>query len=275
MMRRRHRGLSFLGLYLRYARLSLGTQLEYPVSALLLAAGQFLVTALEAIVLWVLFDRFGGLRGWRFGEVALFYALVHIQFALADVLSRGFDVLGTQFIRTGQLDRLLLRPRSLTLQLMGHDVRLSRIGRLAQATIVLAIATEHAPIAWTLAKALTFAFAVAGGVGLFVGLFVLQGALSFWTIQGLEIANVLTYGGMEAAQYPLAVYARWFRRLLIYAVPLGAVAYFPALAILEKADPLGTPSWLHAYTPAAGFAFLALTFLAWRQGIRRYTSTGS
>lgn len=269
------RGPSFVGLYLRYAQLSLRTQLQYPASTLLLSVGHFLVTGMALVGLWALFDRFGELRGWRFGEVALFYALVHMQFAIADVLSRGFDVLGYQFIRTGHFDRLLLRPRPLTLQLMGHDVRLSRIGRLAQAALVLGAATEQAPIAWSPANVLTLVFAVTGGVALFLGLLVLQGAMTFWTIDGLEIANVFTYGGVEAAQYPLAVYARWFRRLLIFGVPLGAVAYFPALAILGKADPLGSPSWLHAFTPAAGFAFLALSFVAWRLGVRRYTSSGS
>lgn len=269
------RGPSSIRLYLRYAQASVRAQLEYPASTLLLAGGHFAVTALELVVLWALFERFGELRGWRFGEVALFYALVHTQFAIADVLSRGFDVLGHHYISSGNFDRLLLRPRALTLQLMGHDFRLSRAGRLAQAAIVLAIATEHAPIAWTLAHGLTFVFAVAGGVALFFGLLVLQGAMSFWTVEGLEIANVLTYGGVEAAQYPLAIYARWFRRLLIFGVPLGAVAYFPVLAILDKADPLGTPGWLHAFTPVCGFGFLALTFVAFGLGVRRYTSAGS
>lgn len=268
-------GPSFLRLYLRYAQASARAQLQYPVSTLLLAAGHFAVTALQGVVLWALFDRFGALRGWRLGEVALFYALVHTQFAIADVLSRGFDVLGHHYIRTGQFDRLLLRPRALTLQLMGHDFRLSRAGRLAQAAIVLGFATEHAPIAWTPAHGLIFAFAVAGGIALFLGLLVLQGAMSFWTVEGLEITNLLSYGGVEAAQYPLAIYARWLRRLLIFGVPLGAVAYFPVLAILDKADPLGTPAWLHAFTPICGFVFLALTFVAWSLGVRRYTSTGS
>lgn len=266
---------SFMGLYLRYAQASIRSQMQYPFSTLLLGVGHFAVTGLELLVLWALFARFGELRGWRFGEVALFYALVHIQFAIADVLSRGFDVLGHEFIRTGQLDRLLLRPRAITLQLMGHDVRLSRLGRLAQAAIVLAVASEQAPIVWSPASVATFMFAVAGGVALFFGLLVLQGALSFWTVEGLEVANVLTYGSVAAAQYPLAIYARWFRRLLTFAVPVAGVAYFPVLAILGKPDPLGSPSWLHAFTPVTGFGFLALTFLAWRRGLRRYTSSGS
>ena len=32
------------------------------------------------------------MAGWRFGEVAAFYAVANIQFAIADFLTRGFDV---------------------------------------------------------------------------------------------------------------------------------------------------------------------------------------
>jgi ABC-2 type transport system permease protein len=262
-------------LFFRYLAASIQSQAQYPGSVVLLGIGQFFGTGLELLAMWALFDRFGDLRGWRFGEVALFYGLVNVQYAIADLLTRGFDVLGTQFIRTGDFDRLLLRPRSLTLQLIGHDVRLSRLGRLAQATIVLGVATERAPIDWSLTHVAVAAFAVAGGVGLFFGLLVLQGSLAFWSVESLEIANVLTYGGVQAAQYPLAVYARWFRRLLIFGVPLGCVAYFPALFILGKPDPLGSPAWLQPLTPVFGFLFLALTFLAWREGVRHYTSSGS
>jgi ABC-2 type transport system permease protein len=262
-------------LFFRYVAASLASQAQYPGSVLLRGTGQFFATGLEVMSMWALFDRFGDLRGWRLGEVLLFYGLVNMQYAIADLLTRGFDALGTQFIRTGNFDRLLLRPRSLTLQLVGHDVRLSRLGRLAQAAIVLGVATQRAPIHWSPAHLATAAFAVAGGVALFFGLLVLQGTLAFWTIESLEIANVLTYGGVQAAQYPLAVYARWFRRVLIFGVPLGCVAYFPALAILEKVDPLGSPAWVQPFTPVFGLLFLGLTFLAWHRGVQHYTSSGS
>jgi ABC-2 type transport system permease protein len=262
-------------LFYHYARASFQSQATYPGSALLLALGQFFATSLELVAMWALFDRFGEVGGWSFGEVALFYALVNIQFAIADLLGRGFDVLGTELIRTGGFDRLLLRPRSLTLQLMGHHVRLSRFGRLAQALIALGWATESAPISWTPASIGIALWAVAAGTALFFGILVLQGTLAFWTVESLEVANVLTYGGVQAAQYPLAVYARWFRRLLTWVVPLGAVAYFPVLAILGKVDPLGSPLWFGAVTPLLGFVFLGVALQAWRCGVRRYTSTGS
>jgi ABC-2 type transport system permease protein len=47
------------------------------------------------------------------------------------------------------------------------------------------------------------------------------------------------------------------------------------VAILKRPDPLGAPDWLLPLAPIAGFAFLALSFLAWRAGMARYASTGS
>lgn len=262
-------------LFLRLVRASVGGQARYPASALLLTVGQFLGTGIEMVAVWALFHRFGSVQGWHIGEVALFYGLVNCMFAIADALGRGFDVLGTEFLRTGAFDRLLLRPRPLALQLMGHDFRISRLGRLLQGVAVLVLATHQAPIAWTPATVAVALFALVGGIALFLGILVLQGTLAFWTVESLEIANVLTYGGVQAAQYPLALYANWFRRVLTFVVPLACVAYYPALAILGKDDPLGAPAWMGAVSPLAGFVFLAAAFGAWRLGLRRYASTGS
>jgi len=64
-------------------------------------------------------------------------------------------------------------------------------------------------------------WATAGGIALFFGLMVLQGTMSFWTIESLEVANVVTYGGVQAAQYPLSLYNGWLRGLLTFVVPLA------------------------------------------------------
>jgi ABC-2 type transport system permease protein len=267
--------MNALALYGRYVSASLRAQAQYPAATLMLTAGHFAATAIEFLGVFALFNRFGAVGGWSFGEAALFYGLVNIMFALADLLGRGFDVFGTDFVRTGAFDRLLLRPRTTVLQLAGHEVRLSRLGRLLQGFAVLILASVLAPIGWDAATIAIALWAIAGGVALFVGILVLQATLAFWTVESLEIVNVLTYGGVQAAQYPLNIYAAWFRRLLTFGVPLACVAYYPVVAILKRTDPLGAPDWLLPLTPLAGFAFLALSFLAWRSGVARYASTGS
>src|SRR5438034_10653570 len=115
-----------LRLLIRYASASVRAQMQYPTNAIMLGIGQFVANMIDMVAIWALFYRFGALEGWRFGEVAMFFGLVSTSFAVADFMSRGFDVLGTEFLKTGNLDRLLLRPRTITLQLIGHDLRLSR-----------------------------------------------------------------------------------------------------------------------------------------------------
>jgi ABC-2 type transport system permease protein len=264
-----------LALYGRYVVTSLRAQAQYPTATLMLTAGHCAATAIEILGVFALFNRFGSVGGWSFGEAAVFYGLVNIMFSLADLLSRGFEVFGTDFVRTGAFDRVLLRPRAAALQLAGYEVRLSRLGRLLQASIVLILATSLVPIAWDARTVAIALWAAAGGVALFMGIMVLQATLAFWTVDSLEIMNVLSYGGVQAAQYPLNIYAAWFRRVLTFGVPLACVAYYPVLAILRRSDPLGAPDWLLPLTPLAGFAFLAVSFVAWRAGMARYTSTGS
>jgi len=270
-----NRPVSSLGLLLRYARASIKGQLGYPGSTALLAIGQFLATIVDVVAVWALFHRFGAVRGWTFGEVCLFFGMVSVSFTLADFLSRGFDVFGTEFIRTGAFDRVLLRPRSATLQLMGHDVRLSRSGRLAQGVVLIVLSTRSGAVHWDVAATALAAWTIAGGVALFFGLLVLQAVLAFWTVESLEMVNAVTYGGIQAAQYPISLYPGWFRTFLVFVVPLGCVAYYPVLALLGRPDPLGAPAWLLPLTPLAGFAFLGAGFAAWRVGVGKYTSTGS
>jgi ABC-2 type transport system permease protein len=264
-----------LALYGRYVATSLRAQAQYPAATLMLTAGHCAATAIEILGVFALFNRFGPVGGWSFGEAAVFYALVNIAFSIADLLTRGFEVFGSDFVRTGDFDRVLLRPRAAALQLAGHEVRLSRLGRLLQALAVLIVASSLVPIDWDATTIAIAVWAVAGGAALFVGILVLQAALAFWTVESLEVMNVLTYGGVHAAQYPLNIYADWFRRLLTFGVPLACVAYYPVLAILKRQDPLGAPDWFLPLAPIAGFAFLALSFLAWRAGMARYASTGS
>jgi len=262
-------------LYGRYVGVSLRAQMQYPGAFLLTSVGAFAATAVDFVAVWALFSRFRQVEGWQFGEIALFYGVISVAFALADWLTRGFDVFGEQFVKTGDFDRLLVRPRSTVLQLLGYEFRASRIGRLAQGALVWGLGVHLTSVAWTWQAWAALLFAVAGGAALFSGILILQATLAFWTVESLEIANTLTYGGVEAAQYPLDIYARWFRNFLTFVVPLGCVSFFPVAVVLGRADRTGVAPAIALLAPALGFVFLGLAVWVWRLGVRHYTSTGS
>ncbi len=158
------------------------------------------------------------------------------------------------------------------LQLLGHEVTLRRIGRLAQGAVVLAWAMASLDAPWSAGRVALLAAAIASGTTLWLGLLVLQATLSFWTVETLEIMNTVTYGGVETAQYPLTIYRPWFRRFFTFVVPLACINYFPSLAILGRPGRHAILNWA---APTVGVAFLFVTLQVWKLGVRHYCSTGS
>ena len=261
-------------LYLLYASISVRGQMQYRASFVMDTLGQFGIVGSEFIGILVLFGRFGTLQGWSLAEATFLFGLVHLGFTFADTFSRGFDSFGVA-IRLGDFDRLLLRPRSTALQLAGQEIVLRRLGRLVLALGVIGWATTALDVDWTAAKVVLTLATVMCGAALFAGLMILHATLAFWTTETLEMTNIVTHGGVETTQFPLSIYRPWFRGIFTFVFPLGAVSYFPALAILGKADPLGSPLWFQYAAPLIGLVFLLVCLRVWEFGVRRYMSTGS
>lgn len=261
-------------LYFHYVSMSIRSQMQYRASFIMLAVGHFVATGIEFFGVWALLDRFGQVKGWTLPEVALFYGMVNVAFALAEATTRGFDTFA-DLVKSGEFDRLLVRPRSTALQVAGREMQLLRIGRLSQGLIVLIFGASTLHITWHPARIALLIAAILGGACLFNGLFILTATAAFWTTESLELANTVTYGGVQTAQYPLTIYRSWFRRFFTVFVPLACINYFPALAILDRPDPLGMPLFFQWTSPVVGLAFFLVSLRVWRIGVRHYRSTGS
>jgi ABC-2 type transport system permease protein len=77
------------------------------------------------------------------------------------------------------------------------------------------------------------------------------------------------------ASYPLDIFGVWLRRFLAFVIPLGFVAYVPAVYVLGKHDALNLPAALRAAEPLVAAAIATVAGFAWRFSVRHYRSTGS
>lgn len=263
-----------LQLYGRFIAASVRGQMQYRASFVMQTIAQFAATAMEFFAIWVLFHRFNKLGPWSLPEVGVFFGVVGVAWALTDTISRGFDIFG-RTVRNGEFDRILLRPRTTVFQLIAQETQLRRMGRMVQVGGVLIWAWLTLDLGWAPERLLLLTAAVLGGAALFMGLLIIQATISIWTVESLEIMNIMTYGGVTTAQYPLSIYPDWLRRFFLFFVPLGVAMYFPVVHLLGKTDPLGSPAWLGWAGPFAGFLFLAVALRVWQFGVRHYTSTGS
>lgn len=258
-------------LYLKYLSIHFRSQMQYRASFWMLSAGQFFVPFTVFAGLYFMFERFGSLRGWEFFEAALCFGVIHLAFSLSECFARGFDAFSSLIVR-GEFDRLLVRPRSLVLQVLGSQFEFTRVGRMLQGFVVLVWALWNLDVEWTVAKGITLLFMIAGGVLIFVGIYMLTAALCFWTVEGLEVANMFTDGGREMAQYPLNIYEKWVVTFFTFIIPFGLVSYLPLLYLLDRAE--GAGFWF-MLMPLGSVLFMIPCVLVWQFGVRHYRSTGS
>jgi ABC-2 type transport system permease protein len=253
-----------LRLWARLAAAQIRSQMQYRTSFAIQSAMLFGVMLSDLAPVWILARFFGHLDGWSFAELALLYGMVETSWASVETVLRGFENFSMYLVQ-GDLDRILLRPRSVVLQVASRDFDGRKLSRIAQGALVLAIACAVLDLGPS--SLFWVALGVAGGMLSFAGIVMLGAATQFWTLgQSSELQNVLTYGGAAAMTYPVSIYAPWFRRVLTYGVPLAFVNYFPALAALGRTEAAGWPAFVPWLSPLVCALVLALGVAAFARG---------
>ncbi len=110
------------------------------------------------------------------------------------------------------------------------------------------------------------------GTFIFASIYMLGATLCFWTLEGLEVINILTDGGREMAQYPLNIYKEWVRKFFTFVIPFGTINYLPLMYILGKTE---GNQIIYMLTPLLGLLFIIPCILVWNFGVKHYKSTGS
>jgi ABC-2 type transport system permease protein len=265
---------STLAIYRRISASRVRAQAQYRLSLGLQVAGSFVFAFMDFVMILVLFTHVSRLAGWSLGEIAFLYGTSYVPFRAVDVLMTNLDRLPVH-IRLGTFDQVLTRPLGSLGQLLTGDLDVRHIGGTVQGVAVFVYALGHVSIDWTLARALVFASMLVSAVVIFGSIWVVTNSIAFWTTDAREIANTFTYGGNYVTNYPLHIFGRWLRRILVFAVPLGFVNYFPSLFILGRPDATGSPAAFQFLSPVAALAVAIVAGAVWRAAVRHYRSTGS
>lgn len=247
---------------------------QYRTSFLTFMTAQALVTTLELAALLLLLELTPQLGGWERTEVIFLYGLASVPFTFSGFVLGAIDRTG-QYVKSGDFDRILLRPAPAMLQISALEFELRRVGKMIPDLVVLVWAVVKVDFDWSVSDAVYLAMALLGGFGIYSSLWIATSAFTFWTVDSAEATNAVTYGGHQAATFPLHIYPGWIQGALGWVVPLAFVAYVPTVHVLEAPNPLGLPDWF-AYLPLpVAVVAMGLSLLIWRSGIRHYQSTGS
>ena len=256
-------------LYFKYVSMLLKSQMQYKASFIMTALGQFLVSFTAFLGVYFMFSRFHSVNGFAFSEILICFSIMLFAFSITECFVRGFDVF-PRLIQSGNLDRILVRPRNEIFQVLTSNIEFSRVGRLFQAILMLAYAIPTSGIVWTFDKIMTVVLMSIGGIAVFSSLFVLYAGISFFTIEGLEFMNIFTDGSREFGKYPLSIYGEGVLKFFTYVIPIALFQYYPFLYLIGRSDNIGL-----IFLPLIGFVFMIPCYCFFKFGLRKYKSTGS
>jgi len=230
-----------------------------------------LVSVIEFMMLAVILMKFGQIHGWTMVDCGYLYAVVTLSKAIYRSMASDVHHL-EQYLMTGDLDKLLLKPVPILLALMTQNFSI-RVGELIQGIAILAVCMnalmQEGKLTWQ-AIPLTLVVIVSGAVLLFaIGL--VTATMGFWITRVEVLQNITEDAAHTAARYPMSIYPGWLQWLFIGGIPIAFVNYYPTLYIVKQQ----LSWWIIASSCAVSLLVLGIGLAFWRIGITRYQSTGS
>lgn len=256
-------------IYFKYVSMLIRTQMEYKKSFILSVIAQIITSAFSLISIYFLFNKFGNIRGYSFGDVAICYIVSFLGFSITECFFRGFDHFD-RILANGKFDRIMVSPKPILLQVLGSQMQLSKIGRMIISIVTFIILLIYKPELIAIDKIVTIILMVVGTIILYTGLFILKAGICFFTTQSLEIMNIFTDGARDLAQYPMDIYAGPVKEFFTYIIPVTMVNFYPLQYIIGRTD-----NKLYMIAPIATIVMLVPCLLVWNLGIKKYQSTGS
>jgi ABC-type uncharacterized transport system, permease component len=259
-----------LKLYFKYIRLNFLTGLQYkgwPIMVLQV----MIVVITDPIGLIFLFSRFGSIGRWSVEKIILIYAMAVTGFGLAETFCRGFDSFPWRMIRSGDFDRLLLRPCSLFVQVAGSVFHIHRLSRVFGGICAIVWCLWRLGVKMTVFKGAIMFLALAGGFLAYSGVFIMTSGIAFFTIQGLDWIYIFTNASYQVTRCPIDYMPKVLRYMFTFFMPMLIVSYYPVSAVC---------GWGESYFKGllalpAGLMFFIFSNIVWKIGVKHYKSTGS
>ena len=261
------RHLRLLLLYFaQYAKVRMGYKADFFIAVF----SSMAATVLGFGFVLVLFSKIPKLQDWSFYEVLFLYGFSLIPLGFFNVVSWNLYEFGDIYIIQGRFDRILLRPVDTLFQILFEKFRLESLQEVITGMVVVAICVRRLGLTWNAADYFWFGLMVACGAFIYISVFLILTAVSFWFEDRVGIVppvfNMLTFG-----RYPLTIYNVFIQFMLSWVIPFGFASFYPTTYFLRRN---AFAPYVHL-VPAVAAAFFVLALVVWNRGVRNYSSTGS
>ncbi len=251
------------------ARVKLIRELEFRGNFIFGIVRQMLWLGAFLLMINVMFRNTQSLAGWSGPEVMIVLALSRLIEGLMNALFVQNIMMLPQAVQRGEFDFYLLKPIPSQLYTAFRDFSVNSLFNILAGMVLLVYATAQLPYTVPISAWLLFVLMAGLGITIFYSLLILVASLVFY-LERLEALWGFVTLFSEPLTVPFDIFPRTARVALTYFLPIAFVVFFPAQALTDRL----TPSRIVVAVAFTVF-FVVAANMAWRAGLRRYTSASS
>ncbi len=259
----------FLRVWRAGIRTSVIREMEFRANFFAGLLRQFLWLLTFILFIEVTFRHTNSLSGWSKPEVLVILALARLIEGVINTLFLPNIMELPMLVQKGAFDFYILKPIPVQLYTAFHRLFIDNIGNVLAGIALLAYALPllprlPSPSSWLLFMALTIM-----GITIFYSLLILIASLVFY-LERLEALWGFVSLFTEPLTVPFDIFPRTPKLILTFVVPIAFVVFVPAQALTSRL------AWWQLPTAfGITLTLLLLSNLAWRSGLRRYSSASS
>ena len=256
-------------LIFKYILMHLKSQLEYRSSFIMSFIAQIIPISLSASMVFILMDKFNFNNNFDTYEVMLSLSIVQFGFSFAECFGRGFDKF-SDVIKNGTLDLMIIKPRSIYIQVFGSNIEFAKSSRIIGSIILFIISINNINFNKSIINIFLLVGLLIFSSIIYFSIYILSASFCFKSIEGLEFMNIFTDGSREFGQYPMDMFKKEVLIIFTFLIPIACVNYYPVRYILGY-----NTSIMYLISPLFCFVLFIIAIIIFNRCLKHYTSSGS
>lgn len=243
------------------------TEMEYTFNFWMMIISGVVMQILMLAIPFIIYKNIPMIYNWSEEEVYLIMIFLIISEGVCNILFEGVWQLPS-IIFSGQIDTILTRPIPPLVHILSYGLGLQGIGTLLFG-LVATVVLFYSMNLLNLKTIFLFLLFIICGTVLRMSIYLMGNSIAFWIDTRGAISLPVTIGSIgEFAKYPIDIYPRFMKMILLMIIPYAFLGYIP-MKILK-----GEYIYLFLLIGITGF-FWIIARMIFYIGIQHYESPGS
>lgn len=263
--------MRYIKLYFTCIKRSILSRLDYKHDAIISILSFLFSNACSLCALYFILQAIPTLKGYSIAEVGFFYGFSMLPIAIDHLFSDEFWLVAYRRVQLGDMDMHFLRPVPVIFQMFAQTFQPDGFGEVIVGVAMIIVCGINLHVTVSFGAIFVLVIGAVFGAIIITSFKIIFSALAFIFKRSGPLLQII-YNFTSYAKYPIAIYPKIIRIILIFVLPFGLFVSLPVDTLLY-----GTynPYLLSLCIIGAAIVLFALAVLIWTRCERHYESTGS